>query len=59
MDMLTPISIAPEYSHGLNSNKDTKMYKYDVIKQNESELANIDFKIQSIITFNFLCILSF
>ena len=31
----------------------------DVIKQNESELANIDFKIQSIITSNFLCIFMF
>ena len=31
----------------------------DVIKQNESGLANIDFKIQSIKTFNFLCILLF
>ena len=31
----------------------------DVIKQNESELANIDFEIQPIIAFNFLCILLF
>ena len=31
-------------------------YKCDQIKQNEWELANIDFKIQSIITSNFLCI---
>ena len=28
----------------------------DVIKQNESELADIDFEIQAIIAFNFLCI---
>ena len=31
----------------------------DVIKQNESELTNIDFQIEPIITFNFLCILLF
>ena len=31
----------------------------DVIKQNESELANIDFLIEPIIVFNFLCILLF
>ena len=31
----------------------------DVIKQNESELANIAFKIQLIISLNFLCILLF
>ena len=31
----------------------------DVIKQNELELANIDFYIELIIAFNFLCILSF
>ena len=31
----------------------------DVIKQNESELAIIDFEIQPIIAFNFLCILLF
>ena len=29
--------------------------KYDVIKQNESELANIDLYIEPIIAFNFLC----
>ena len=28
----------------------------DVIEQNESELANIDFKMQQIIALNFLCI---
>ena len=32
---------------------------YDVIKQNESELANIDCKIEPIIALNFLCILLF
>ena len=31
----------------------------DVIKQNELELANVDFEIEPIIVFNFLCILLF
>ena len=31
----------------------------DVIKQNELELANIDFQIQQILLFNFLCIFCF
>ena len=37
----------------------TRMPICDVIKQNESELANIDFEIEPIIVFNFLCIFLF
>ena len=36
-----------------------ELVKCDEIKQNESELANIDFEIEPIMVFNFLCILLF
>ena len=44
---------------GKASSLGRKILICDVIKQNESELANIDFKIGPIIAVNFLCISMF